>query len=62
MLLYLLVIAEADRIDPRPLAEIKAAAEEEKSRIKAQADELTAKVDEVIALLPAKVDEVAPTK
>lgn len=57
-----MTIAEADRIDPRSLTDIKAAAESEKLRIQEQAIQDTAKVDEVIAVLPDKVAEIAQEK
>lgn len=49
------VLASATRIDPRPLADIKLAMQEEKTKVQAQANELVAKVDEVIAVVEPKV-------
>lgn len=48
------VLAQATRIDPRPLEEIKTAFEAEKTRIQEQADEVKAKADEVISVVDNK--------
>lgn len=48
------VLAQATRIDPRPLEDIKTAMQAEKNRVQAQADELKAKVDEVLTAVDAK--------
>lgn len=49
------VLASATRIDPRSLADIKLAMQEEKTKVQEQANELVAKVDEVIAVVEPKV-------
>lgn len=48
------ILAQATRIDPRPLEEIKTAFEAEKAKIQEQADEVKAKADEVISVVDNK--------
>lgn len=47
-------VAEDSIVDPRPLADIKIAAEAERDRIDAQATELKSQVEEVITLTSKK--------
>ena len=47
-------IAQDSIVDPRPLADIKVAAEAERDRIDAQATELKSQVEEVITLTSKK--------
>lgn len=47
-------VAQDSIVDPRPLADIKVAAEAERDRIEAQATELKAQVEEVITLTTTK--------
>lgn len=48
------IIAQDSIVDPRPLADIKVAAEAERDRIDAQALELKSQVEEVITLTSKK--------
>lgn len=44
-------LAEATRIDPRPLSEVKTELEAQKAQVQSQASEITTKVDEVLSIV-----------